>query len=102
MDTTMRRRREHLIRDIAIRYGVTAHVGRDDRPEILLADDDYTRLRAAVMNDDRGDALSRGYYLGLGGELDVHRVPAWALDTRRVARARRHAHFRRFMRRLTR
>lgn len=101
MDAIMRQRRDDLIREIGYRYRITAFPGRQDRAEIVLPQQDHDRLMAAIWNDPRGDALSRGYYLGLGGELEVRAAPAWTFDARCIARARRRARLRRSLRRLT-
>jgi hypothetical protein len=102
MDTTMRQRRAALIHDMGVRFRITAFPGRVDRPEIVLPQQDYDRLMTAIWKDPWGSALSRGYYLGLGGELEVRAAPAWTFDPALIARARRSARLRRALRHLTR
>lgn len=102
MDTTLQRRRTNLIRDIASRYQVATYPGRDRPAEILISRTDFASFRRAVLTDPRGDAVSRGYYLGLGGELLIRAVPDWLLSARDISRARVRARVRRALRLVTR
>lgn len=84
-ESLLSRRRSVLLDEIERRYGVTMHA--DPRAEhiIRVSKSDYETFVNAVMNDRKIDAIGRGYYLGLGGELDLVTSPDWTFDPLSVA-----------------
>lgn len=62
----------------------------DPRTEhiIRVSKSDYETFVHAVMNDRTIDAIGRGYYLGLGGELVLVTSPDWTFNPLKVAQLR--------------
>lgn len=82
------RRRQWLIADVARVYGVALYPHPRRAHVVVCAASDLARFRAAVMHDRMLSAVGRGYYLGLGGELDIVTAPDWTCEPLRVARSR--------------
>ncbi|MFJ6532470.1 hypothetical protein [Microbacterium sp. NPDC091662] len=82
------RRRQWLIADVARVYGVALYPHPRRAHAVVCAASDVARLRAAVMSDRMLSAVGRGYYLGLGGEIDVVSAADWTCDPLRVSLAR--------------
>lgn len=74
------RRRALLVRDVEERYGVALHQHPRKASVVVVSATDYDELRACVTNDSGLDAVGRGYYSYLGGELDVNVAPDWTCD----------------------
>lgn len=74
-------RRAQLIKDVETEFAVTLHPGRR-QSQVVVSASDYEWLLVAL---ERYDPLARGYYTGLGGELDVIVAPDWTCDPARVA-----------------
>lgn len=68
-------RREILAQEVAARYGVTLHANPRQPGIVVVSESDAEILRDAVMCDSGLDAVGRGYYLYLGGGLDVITAP---------------------------
>lgn len=79
------RRRALLIDDVARRYGVTLYQHPREASVAVVSATDYEVLRSCVTNDRGLDAVGRGYYSYLGGELDVIVAPDWTCDLSVVA-----------------
>lgn len=81
-------RRARLVDEVAERYGVRLHL-HPRRPHVaVVSQSDYELLVSQVMEDRRIDALGRGYYLGLGGELTLQSAPDWTCDADAIVQAR--------------
>ena len=80
MDALLARRRAALIDEVRSRYGVTLYPDPRREHIVRLTESDYAWLIDAVAHDRRIDAVGRGYYLGLGGELTLVRVADWTCD----------------------
>lgn len=78
-------RREALAREVSARYGVTLHAHPRRPGVVVVSETDAELLHDAVTRDRGIDAVGRGYYLYLGGELDVVTAPDWACDPVSVA-----------------
>lgn len=81
-------RRARLADEVALRYGVRLHPHPRRSDVAVLSRSDYAALADAVMHDPYIDALGRGYYLGLGGELVLQSAPDWACDPDAIVQAR--------------
>lgn len=88
---TLGERRERLIRAISVHYGVTVYPHPRRAHMVVVSETDYHLLTDAVMSDPLLNAVGRGYYSWLGGELAVVTAPDWTCDPRAVALARTRA-----------
>lgn len=79
-------RRDRLAADLSSRYGVATYVRGEE--DILLTHSDYKRALDAVWRDRSIDAIGRGYYLGLGGDVNLVPVADWTCDPLSVSTAR--------------
>ncbi|WP_448389790.1 hypothetical protein [Microbacterium aurum] len=84
-------RRSSLIRAISVHYGVAVYPHPRWPRAVVVSESDYRLLTDAVMSDPLLNAVGRGYYSWLGGELAVVTAPDWTCDPRAVALARTRA-----------
>lgn len=88
---SLRSRRAVLVDEVAARYGVTLYPDPRREHIVRLSESDHAWLAAAVEHDRRLDAVGRGYYSGLGGELTLVPAPDWTCDPVAVSLARLYA-----------
>jgi hypothetical protein len=100
MDDSLRSRRDDLMRKMHAYFGVHPTRGGGGRPTILLPAGEHARYVSDVFTERNSTPISRGYFLGLGGEVQIIGVPEWTLDPARIARLRFIAATRRRLRRL--
>lgn len=84
-------RRARLIRHLHARYGVTVHPHPRLAHVVVVSRSDYATLEDLVTHDRLLDAVGRGYYGWLGGELSVIVAPDWSCNPTSVALARLYA-----------
>lgn len=81
-------RRARLIRHLHYRYDVTVYPHPRLPHVVVVSESDAVMLRYRIGGDRTLDAVGRGYYSWLGGELTVQVAPDWACDATRLALAR--------------
>lgn len=74
------KRRARLIHDAATRYGVTLHPHPRHDDVVVISRVEHDAYEHAVLHDPQLNAIGRGYYLYLGGELRPYVVPVWMTD----------------------